>query len=90
MALADELTATLAPGTFDATRFLSADIILTKRELQLARLAADGLSNADIAARLVISRKTADHHVSAVLAKLDVRSRGQAAAVARRLGVRAG
>ncbi|MGY1770898.1 ATP-binding protein [Blastococcus sp. SYSU D00813] len=63
---------------------------LTARQLDVLTLLADGCSNADIAARLVISRKTADHHVSAVLAKLDVRSRGQAAAVARRLGVRAG
>ncbi|MGY1739496.1 MULTISPECIES: ATP-binding protein [unclassified Blastococcus] len=63
---------------------------LTARQLDVLGLLADGLSNADIAQRLVISRKTADHHVSAVLAKLDVRSRGQAAALARRLGVRAG
>jgi DNA-binding CsgD family transcriptional regulator/tetratricopeptide (TPR) repeat protein len=60
---------------------------LTARQLDVLALLADGLSNAEIAARLVISPKTADHHVSAVLAKLDVRSRGGAAAVARRLGV---
>ena len=60
---------------------------LTARQLDVLALLADGLSNAEIAARLVISPKTADHHVSAVLAKLDVRSRGEAAAVARRLGV---
>jgi DNA-binding NarL/FixJ family response regulator len=53
-------------------------------------LLADGLSNADIAARLVISPKTADHHVSATLAKLEVHSRSEAAAVARRLGVKVG
>ncbi len=60
---------------------------LTARQLDVLALLADGLSNAEIAARLVISPKTADHHVSAVLAKLDVRSRGEAAALARRLGV---
>ena len=50
-------------------------------------LLAEGLSNADIAARLVISRKTADHHVSAILGKLGARSRGEAVAAARRLGL---
>jgi DNA-binding CsgD family transcriptional regulator len=60
---------------------------LTARQLDVLALLADGLSNADIAARLVISPKTADHHVSAILAKLEVHSRGEAAAVARRLGV---
>jgi DNA-binding NarL/FixJ family response regulator len=60
---------------------------LTARQLDVLALLSDGLSNADIAARLVISRKTADHHVSAILAKMDVRSRSEAAAAARRLGV---
>jgi ATP/maltotriose-dependent transcriptional regulator MalT len=60
---------------------------LTARQLDVLALLVDGLSNADIATRLVISRKTADHHVSAILAKLAVRSRGEAVAAARRLGV---
>jgi DNA-binding NarL/FixJ family response regulator len=47
----------------------------------LAQLAAD-LRNADIAARLHIAEKTLDHHVSAILAKLGVRSRREAARVA--------
>jgi DNA-binding CsgD family transcriptional regulator/tetratricopeptide (TPR) repeat protein len=60
---------------------------LTGRELDVLGLLADGLSNAEIAMRLVISRKTADHHVSAILGKLDVRSRGAAVAAARKLGL---
>jgi DNA-binding CsgD family transcriptional regulator len=60
---------------------------LTDRQLDVLALLVDGLSNAEIAERLVISPKTADHHVSAILAKLQVRSRGEAAAMARRLGV---
>jgi ATP/maltotriose-dependent transcriptional regulator MalT len=60
---------------------------LTARELQILGLLADGLSNADIARRLVRSEKTVDHHISAILRKLDVRSRSEAVAVARRTGV---
>ena len=60
---------------------------LTGRQLAVLELLAEGLSNADIAARLVISPKTADHHVSAILAKLGVRNRGEAAAAARRMNV---
>jgi hypothetical protein len=49
-------------------------------------LLVEGLRNDEIAARLVISVKTVDHHVSAVLGKLGVSSRGAAASEARRLG----
>jgi len=60
---------------------------LTDRQLDVLSLLVEGMSNADIAARLVISRKTADHHVSAILGRLGVRSRGEAVAAARRLGL---
>ena len=60
---------------------------LTPRELQILPLLADGLTNAEIARRLVRSEKTVDHHISAILRKLDVRSRGEAAAVASRRGL---
>jgi Bacterial regulatory proteins, luxR family len=43
-------------------------------------LVAEGLSNAEIADRLVVSRRTVDHHVSAILRKLDVPTRARAVA----------
>lgn len=52
---------------------------LTSREMETWRLLAEGLRNAEIADRLSVSTKTIDHHVSAVLAKLGVRSRVEAA-----------
>ena len=60
---------------------------LTGRELEVLPLLAEGLRNAQIAERLVVSEKTIDHHVSAILHKLDVRTRGEAGAEAMRLGL---
>ena len=60
---------------------------LTARELEVVALLAHGLRNTEIAARLTVSQKTVDHHVSAILSKLDVRTRGEAAAEAVRLGL---
>jgi DNA-binding CsgD family transcriptional regulator len=56
---------------------------LTARQVDILALLAQDLTNAEIAARLHLSPKTVDHHVSAVLAKLDVRSREEAARLAR-------
>jgi DNA-binding CsgD family transcriptional regulator len=60
---------------------------LTRRELEVLALLAEGLRNAQIAKRLVVSEKTVDHHVSAVLRKLSVATRGEASAEALRLGL---
>jgi len=52
---------------------------LTAREVQIVGMLDEGLRNADIAARLHLSAKTVGHHVSSVLSKLGVRTRGEAA-----------
>jgi DNA-binding CsgD family transcriptional regulator len=72
-------------GARSATR--SHPLGLTRREQEVLGLICEGSSNATIAARLVISAKTVDHHVSAVLAKLGVHTRGAATAEAIRLGL---
>jgi DNA-binding CsgD family transcriptional regulator len=60
---------------------------LTTRENEVLRLLGEGLRNVDIAERLVVSRRTVDHHVSAILRKLGAHSRGEAVALANRRGL---
>jgi DNA-binding CsgD family transcriptional regulator/tetratricopeptide (TPR) repeat protein len=60
---------------------------LTNRQMEVLAAIADGLSNAEIAERLFISPKTVDHHVSAILAKLDARTRAEAVSRALQSGL---
>jgi PAS domain S-box-containing protein len=59
--------------------------VLTARELEVFALLGEGRTNAEIGENLFITEKTAIHHVTAVLAKLSLRNRAEAAALASRL-----
>lgn len=71
-------------GTRNSTR--THHLGLTRREAQVLALLTDGLHNSTIAKRLFLSTKTVDRHVSAVLQKLNVSSRKEAAALAQKMG----
>ena len=60
---------------------------LTPRELEVLQLLASGASNAEIGGQLYMSPKTASVHVSAILRKLGVNGRVQAATIAERMGL---
>ncbi len=83
--LRDRGTLDLPRGPRPTTRANAAG--LTARELEVAALLVDGSTNGEIAERLVVSAKTVDHHVAAILRKLGVPNRRQAAREAVRLGL---
>lgn len=61
--------------TIDVGRFGAGAVALTEREKEVGRLAAEGLSNQEIATRLVLSVRTVESHMHRILRKLDVSSR---------------
>ncbi len=73
----------IARGPIGRTRGNPAE--LTDRQLEVLGLMRDGLTNAEIAATLFVSKKTVEHHVSAVFTKLGVRDRPKAIAAANAL-----
>jgi DNA-binding NarL/FixJ family response regulator len=75
----------IARGPSATTRTNAA--LLTARQRDVLDCVAEGLPNAAIGRRLVISPKTVDHHVSAILRKLHVHDRDAAVDAARRLGL---
>jgi DNA-binding CsgD family transcriptional regulator len=76
-AWADRSRAELRASGETLRRPVDAAQSLTPQEMQIARLAADGLSNQDIAERLFLSRRTVTTHLSRIYPKLGIRSRGE-------------
>ena len=80
-----ELEFRVPQGQRESTRVNPAG--LTARQLEVLGLVMEGLTNAEIAERLVVSQRTAEHHLAAVLTKLDVKTRREAARRASELGL---
>jgi len=64
-----------------------ADRVVTKREVEVLQLIADGCSTPEVAERLFISQKTVKNHLASIYHKLDARDRTQAVLQAVRMGI---
>jgi DNA-binding NarL/FixJ family response regulator len=77
--------ARLPRRAFDATRFNATAVNLTGREREISRLVAGGLSNPQIASRLVLSVRTVESHLHRIMRKTGTANRGELAAYVRSL-----
>jgi DNA-binding NarL/FixJ family response regulator len=94
---ADELTAAIRAVSYGGTALAASVAVrvaqsfvseqLTEREMQILRLMMHGLSNKDIARKLVIALGTVKSHVKSILTKLGAARRTEAAAIAQRRGI---
>jgi non-specific serine/threonine protein kinase len=80
MTFDDLLAYALGESATVAKRLTADGAVLTRREQEIAELVAQGLSNREIASRLVIAQRTAEGHIEHILAKLNFTSRAQIAA----------
>ena len=86
------LSPQLAASMLDEVRRLDAaaadgEQVVSRREVEVLQLIADGCSTPEVAARLYISQKTVKNHLASIYAKLDARDRTQAVLQAVRMGI---
>jgi DNA-binding CsgD family transcriptional regulator len=79
----ESYVAGLSVRTYDATRFFATAINLTEREREISNLVASGLTNPQIAARLVLSVRTVESHLHRIMRKTSVANRSELATLIR-------
>ena len=87
MSLDTDVSPEVAASMLQEARDLDDDAVITKREIEVLQLIADGCSTPEVAAQLFISQKTVKNHLASIYAKLDARDRTQAVLQAVRMGI---
>lgn len=82
-----DLSPQIAQSLLDEASRLDEDAAITRREIEVLQLIADGCSTPEVAERLFISQKTVKNHLASIYAKLDARDRTQAVLQAVRMGI---
>lgn len=88
-AISGEVSAHVAASMLREARVLvdEAESVITKREIEVLQLIADGCATPEVAEKLFISQKTVKNHLASIYAKLDARDRTQAVLQAVRMGI---